>query len=98
MREDGNHRHQNRHGTGERHTLNFGLGGVPTTGSGDRLSRQRVRYSGSLEFWSRVERLNWCILCFEAPHGPARAVFSVLALLKVSASTSQTPVSSGASP
>lgn len=57
----------NRHGTGER--LDFGLRGVPTTGSGDRLSWQRVGYSGSLEFWSRVERLIGCILCSEAPHG-----------------------------
>lgn len=42
---------------------------VSPTGSGDRLSWQRGGYSGSLEFWSGVERLMVCISCSEAPHG-----------------------------
>lgn len=68
MWQGGNQGQQNRPGLSERHTGGLGLGGLPTTGLGDRLPWQRVGYSGSLEFRSRVERLIGCISCSEAPH------------------------------
>lgn len=42
--------------------------GLPTTGSGNRLSWQTVGYSGSLELKSRVEMLIGCISCSKASY------------------------------